>query len=83
MLKTTAAATFLVLAGIAPSGALDMHDLMPCRSAAIRFCDASQGMTMAALWRCGATLASHRHELGRACIAVLKRYGQLYESAAK
>ena len=83
MIKTLGAATFLLLAGAATAGALDLRDLMPCRTAAVRLCDRSQGMTTAALWRCGATLASHHHEVGRSCLAVLRRQGQLYESAAK
>ncbi len=83
MMKTLGATTFLLLAGAATAGALDLRDLMPCRTAAVRLCDSSQGMTIAALWRCGATLASHRHEVGQGCLAVLRRHGQLYESAAK
>ncbi len=83
MMKTLGATTFLLLAGAATAGALDLRNLMPCRTAAVRLCDSSQGMTIAALWRCGATLASHRHEVGQGCLAVLRRHGQLYESAAK
>ncbi len=77
MTKMAAAAAFLLLAGIATAGALDLRDLTPCRTAAARLCDRSQGVTVAALWRCGTMLASHRHEVGRGCLDVLKRYGQL------
>ena len=71
------AAAFLFMAGVTTADALDMKDLAPCRSAAARLCDRSQGMTTAALYKCGATLASHRHEVGRRCVRVLQRYGQL------
>jgi hypothetical protein len=54
-----------------------LKDLMPCRSAAIRLCDRSQGINDATLWRCGATLASHLNEVGQRCMDVLKRYGQI------
>ena len=77
MIKTLTAATFLLLTGAATAGALDLKDLTPCRTAAARLCDRSQGMTVAALWRCGATLASHRHEVGRGCLEVLRRHGQI------
>ena len=71
------AAAVLLATGVATAGAVDLKDLMPCRSAAARLCDRSQGMDTAALYRCGATLASRHHELGRRCIEVLRRYGQL------
>ena len=77
MTKTPAAAAFLLLAGIATAGAIDLRDLTPCRTAAARLCDRSQGTTFAALSRCGAMLASHRHGVGRGCLEVLRRYGQL------
>ena len=77
MIKTFAAGTFLLMLGTATSGAMDLKDLMPCRSAAARLCDRSQGMTVDALWRCGATLATHREEVGRGCLEVLLRYGQI------
>jgi hypothetical protein len=57
--------------------ALDHKELMPCRTAAARLCDKSQGMNVSALWRCGATLASRRIEVGATCVEVLKRFGQL------
>ena len=77
MIKAFVMGTFLLMMGNATAGALDLKDLMPCRSAAARLCDKSQGMTVDALWRCGATLATHREEVGRGCLAVLLRYGQI------
>jgi len=77
MIKTFAAGTFLLIIGNVTASALDLKDLMPCRSAAARLCDRSQGITADALLRCGATLATHRHEVGRGGIAVLRRYGQI------
>ena len=50
-------------------------DLMPCKYAAIRLCDHQQ-VSAAALWKCGATLAAApQEEIGKRCVAVLKRYG--------
>jgi hypothetical protein len=77
MIKPLAAGTFLLMLGSATADALDLKDLMPCRSAAARLCDRSQGMTVDALWRCGATLATHRYEIGRGCLAVLRKHGQI------
>jgi hypothetical protein len=54
-----------------------MLEMLPCKSAALRLCDRSQGITAAALWKCGATLAERQHEVSERCAAVLKRYGQL------
>ena len=54
-----------------------MLEMLPCKSAALRLCDRAQGITAAALWRCGATLAERQHEVSQRCVAVLKRYGQL------
>ena len=51
-----------------------MLELMPCRAAALRLCDRSQGINAAALWRCGATLAERQLELAPRCAAVLRRY---------
>jgi hypothetical protein len=67
----------LLMVGLVPAQALDLRDLLPCKAAAIRLCDRSQGLTTAALWKCGATLASRSGEIGRKCMAVLVRYGQL------
>jgi hypothetical protein len=77
MIKTSVAGMLLFVTGAATAGALDLKDLMPCRTAAVRLCDRSQGMDVAALHKCGATLASRHHEIGRRCLDVLKRYGQL------
>jgi hypothetical protein len=77
MIKMFAAGTFLLMMGNVTAGALDLKDLMPCRSAAARLCDKSQGMTVDALWKCGATLVTHRHEVGRGCLAVLRKHGQI------
>jgi hypothetical protein len=51
--------------------------LLPCKSAAARLCDRSQGITVAALWRCAAKLADHQNEVGRRCGDVLKTYGRM------
>jgi hypothetical protein len=62
---------------ITTANAIDMKDLAPCRPAAARFCDRSGGMTMANLFRCGATLAANHLRVGNSCREVLRRYGQL------
>jgi len=54
-----------------------MLEMLPCKSAALRMCDRSQGINAAALWRCGATLAERHNEVSQRCVVVLKRYGQL------
>jgi hypothetical protein len=51
--------------------------LLPCKSAALRLCDRSQGINAAALWRCGATLAERQHEVDQRCLSVLRSNGQL------
>ena len=76
MMRMTAAALLLAM-GMGSASAIELKSLIPCKSAAIRLCDASQGLTVDALWRCGATLAARRHEVGRSCLEVLKRHGQL------
>jgi hypothetical protein len=68
---------FLLVLPVTGSFALDANDLAPCRPAAARYCDRSEGMTWSNLLRCGATLAAHSFRLGNACRDVLKRYGQL------
>jgi hypothetical protein len=75
--KASVLASLLFTTAIAPARALELKELMPCKAAALRMCDRSEGLTMAALWKCGATLASRRHELGARCVEVLVRYGQL------
>ena len=53
-----------------------LTDLMPCKYAAIQLCERPHQLSAAALWRCGATLAAApQEEIGRRCVAVLKRYG--------
>ena len=53
-----------------------LKDLMPCKYAAIRLCERPQEVSAAALWKCGATLAAApQEEIGKRCVAVLKRYG--------
>jgi hypothetical protein len=53
-----------------------LKDLMPCKYAAIRLCERPQQVNAAALWKCGATLAAApQEEIGKRCVAVLKRYG--------
>lgn len=78
--KIAVAATLACLAGTATAAELDrkvMIQLLPCKSAALRMCDRSQGINAAALWRCGATLAERHNEVGQRCLNVLKQYGQL------
>ncbi len=77
MVRISAAATLALMAATAPADAIDLKDLTPCRSAAVRLCDRSQGTDAAALWKCGATLASRRQDVGPRCVEVLIRYGQL------
>ena len=77
MVRISAAATLALVAATAPADAIDLKDLTPCRAAAVRLCDRSQGTDDAALWKCGATLASRRQEVGPRCVEVLIRYGQL------
>jgi hypothetical protein len=74
------AALFLCLASTARAEEVDrktLWTLLPCKSAALRLCDRSHGVTSAALWKCGATLAERHNEVGQRCLDVLKRYGQL------
>jgi len=77
MIKASVVATFLLVSGVDTAPGVDLKDLMPCRSAALRMCDRSQGMDEAALRKCGATLAARRDEVSRRCMDVLIRYGQL------
>jgi hypothetical protein len=81
MMRMIAAAAVLLTMGMGCAGAIELKGLMPCKSAAVRLCDASQGLTVDALWRCGATLAARRHEVGRSCLEVLRKYGQLQGDA--
>lgn len=79
-IKAFTAAAVACLAGTAMAEELDrktMIELLPCKSAALRLCDRSQGINVAAIWKCGATLAERQHEVSQRCVSVLKRYGQL------
>ena len=78
-MKVTRCLVGIFLLGVSSTStfALDVSDLAPCRPAAARFCDRSEGMTFSNLLRCGATLAAHSFRVGNACRDVLKRYGQL------
>ena len=76
-MRTSAAAIILFVAGIVTADAVDLKELLPCKPAAVRLCDRSQGMNVSALWKCGATLASRHREVDRRCVEVLIRYGQL------
>ena len=75
MRKSLLAAVFVCLP-IAQAGAVDIHELLPCKPAAIRYCDKS-GSSMGDLIRCAARLASVSDRIGDQCRGVLKRYGQL------
>jgi hypothetical protein len=80
MIKALMATSLLCLAGSANADSLDrkkLLELLPCKSAAIRLCDRSQGINAATLWKCGATLVERQHEVNQSCVAVLKRFGQL------
>jgi hypothetical protein len=77
IMMTTVIVMFLSVGSAVTADALDLKDLLPCRTAAARLCDRSQGTTVAALYRCGAVLASRHEEVGRRCQNVLIRYGQL------
>jgi hypothetical protein len=56
---------------------ISLKDLLPCRLAAAKYCDRSQGMTMSNLLRCGAVLAANSEAVGNQCRQVLRRYGQI------
>ena len=78
MIRTFIAAILVFMTHTATAEGVDkktMLELLPCKAAALRLCDRSQGINTAALWRCGATLAERQHELVPRCVAVLRRYG--------
>jgi hypothetical protein len=77
MIKTLVVAAGLSVAGAAQADSIDLRKLLPCKSAAARFCDRSQGMSTDALLKCGAMLATRHQEVGARCVDVLKRFGQL------
>ena len=64
MARTLAATALLLVAAVGMAEASDLKtlikDVMPCRVAAARLCDRSQGMSSDARWKCGVILASHR-----------------------
>lgn len=80
-MKTVLAACLLIGPLVAFSGtaanAIDLAELAPCRPAAARLCDRSDGITWTNLLRCGAVLAAHSWRVGNECRAVLRKYGQL------
>jgi hypothetical protein len=80
-MRTVLAACLLIGPLVAFSGtaanAIDLAELAPCRPAAARLCDRSDGMTWTSLVRCGAILAAHSWRVGNECRAVLRKYGQL------
>jgi hypothetical protein len=80
-LKSTLAALALLLSlSTAQAGGfnvVDWNGLAPCKPAAARYCDRSDGMTMSNLMRCGAKLATVSGHVGNRCREVLRRYGQL------
>ncbi|HEY1978801.1 MAG TPA: hypothetical protein VGH13_01840 [Xanthobacteraceae bacterium] len=59
------------------AGAVDLAELAPCKPAAARLCDRSEGMTFSALMHCGARLAAQSWRVSADCRAVLHKYGQL------
>jgi hypothetical protein len=59
------------------ANAVDLAELAPCKSAAARYCDRTDGMTFSNLLRCGATLAANSLHISNSCREVLKKYGQL------
>lgn len=77
MMVKTLAATLLLGLTLTTAHAFDLSELAPCKPAAARYCDRSEGMTMANLMRCGAILASIRNRVGNQCREVLRRYGQI------
>ena len=78
MIKTLAAmACCLATMGAPNSTASELKDLLPCKPAAMRWCDRSEGITPSALYKCAATLAARHLEIGRACAAVLRQHGHL------
>jgi hypothetical protein len=76
MMKSLVAA-FLLVVSLNGASALELSELLPCKSAAAKYCDRSGGVTMSSILRCGATLAAISHRVGPQCRQVLQRYGQL------
>ena len=59
------------------AGAVDLAELAPCKPAAARLCDRSEGLAFSALMHCGARLAAQSWRVSADCRAVLHKYGQL------
>jgi hypothetical protein len=76
-MKLLVAACILLGLCATAANAMDLAELAPCRPAAAKLCDRSQGMTWTGLLHCGATLAAHSWRVGDECRAVLRKYGQL------
>ena len=76
-MKLALAACILLVLSVTAVNAMDLAELAPCRPAAARLCDRSEGMTWTGLIHCGATLAAHSWRVGEECRAVLRKYGQL------
>jgi hypothetical protein len=76
-LLVAACLLFLGLSTTAASAAINLAELTPCRPAALKYCDRSEGMTWNNLLRCGATLAAQSWHVSGRCRAVLRKYGQL------
>lgn len=78
---TTALAAAVLTSAVCTATAEEVDrkilQLLPCKAAALRLCDRSQGIDAAALLRCGFVLAGRQNEIGQRCINVLRRYGQL------
>jgi hypothetical protein len=76
-MKLVLAACLLLGLSATAANAIDLAELAPCRPAAAKLCDRSEGMTWVGLLHCGATLAAHSWRVGDQCRAVLRKYGQL------
>ena len=84
MIRSFSVVTLMCMTNGGTATAFDLKntlkDLMPCEYAAIRLCERPQEISAAALWKCGATLAAApQEEIGKRCVAVLKRYGAVLE----
>ena len=75
-MKHFALLCLFVFFSVTSASALDLHDLVPCKPAAEKYCERT-GQTMTDLLRCGARLASLSEKIGFRCREVLRRYGQL------
>ena len=80
MIRSFTVAALMCMTSGEASTAFDLKetlkDLMPCRYAAMRLCERPQQVSAAALWKCGVILAAApQEEIGKGCVAILKRYG--------